>query len=84
VSITMVGSTRTDASGTAVLQLEYPKSFGSWVESEIRVTASGVVSPPARDVRILPVSAAEIASETVTPSFQFSPYGRSNSCTNPN
>lgn len=47
VSITLSGATKTDANGVAVLQLEYPKSIGSWVEFKITVTAAGVLSPPA-------------------------------------
>jgi hypothetical protein len=47
VAITLVGATKTDANGVAVLQLEYPKSLGSWVKFKITVTAAGVLSPPA-------------------------------------
>ncbi|NCT83725.1 MAG: hypothetical protein GXC94_11300 [Comamonadaceae bacterium] len=47
VSITLVGSTKTDANGVAVLQLEYTKDLGSWVKYKITVTAAGVLSPPA-------------------------------------
>jgi hypothetical protein len=47
VAITLVGATKTDANGVAVLQLEYAKSLGSWVDFKITVTAAGVLSPPA-------------------------------------
>lgn len=47
VSITLGGSTKTDANGVAVLQLEYTKDLGSWVKFKITVTAAGVLSPPA-------------------------------------
>jgi hypothetical protein len=47
VSITLVGSTTTDANGVAVLQLEYPQNVASWVKYKITVTAAGVLSPPA-------------------------------------
>jgi len=47
LAITLVGATRTDTNGVAVLQLEYPKSLGSWVRFKITVTAAGVLSPPA-------------------------------------
>lgn len=47
ISITLVGATKTDANGVAVLQLEYPKSIASWVWYKISVTAAGVLSPPA-------------------------------------
>lgn len=47
VSITLVGATKTDANGVAVLQLEYPQNIASWVKYKITVTAAGVLSPPA-------------------------------------
>lgn len=47
VAITLSGSTKTDANGVAVLQLEFPQSLGSWVKYKITVTAAGVLSPPA-------------------------------------
>lgn len=56
VSITLVGSTKTDANGVAVLQLEYTKDLGSWVKYKITVTAAGVLSPPAYYPLGVPVS----------------------------
>lgn len=47
VAITLVGSTKTDANGVALLQLEYPKNIASWVKYKITVSAAGVLSPPA-------------------------------------
>ncbi len=48
VSINLTnGVTKTDASGVAVLQLEYPKNLAGWVQFKITVTAAGVLSPPA-------------------------------------
>lgn len=98
-AISMVGSTRTDTNGLAVLRVEYPQSMGSWVEFSIRVSASGVVSPPAwtgrlakvgdtvsslqGTARLLIVPLAVIKNEA-TPPFQLSPYGQSSSCTNAN
>ncbi|HEY0954326.1 MAG TPA: hypothetical protein VGE36_06195 [Roseateles sp.] len=96
VSIALVGSTKTDANGTAVLRIEYPMNYGSWVEFSIRVSASGVVSPPAWFGRVpapmgvlqgnyeltrVPVDAIKSEAE---PPFVRSPYGRSSSCANPN
>lgn len=99
VSIAMVGATKTDANGTAVLRIEYPMSYGSWVEYSIRVSASGVVSPPATFGRI--ATAADtlitlkgnreitgvpidaVKAEAVPP-FVRSPYGTDNSCASPN
>jgi hypothetical protein len=47
VAVTLVGATKTDANGVAVLQLEYPQDLASWVKYKITVTAAGVLSPPA-------------------------------------
>jgi hypothetical protein len=99
VSIAMVGTTKTDANGTAVLRIEYPKSYGSWVEFSVRVGASGVVSPPATYGRIAAPGyslASLVGNRQVTgvpitavkaegePPFSVSPYGKSASCTDPN
>ncbi|CAM3923499.1 hypothetical protein [Roseateles saccharophilus] len=56
VSVTLVGSTTTDANGVAVLQLEYPQNMASWVKYKITVTAAGVLSPPAYFPQGQPVS----------------------------
>jgi len=99
VSISMVGTTKTDANGTAVLRIEYPKNYGSWVEYSIRISASGVVSPPATFGRVAApgytlnslVGNQEITGVPITvlkleaaPPFQLSPYGQASSCSNPN
>lgn len=98
VSITMVGSTRTDANGTAVLRIEYPKSYGSWTEYSIRVTASGVVSPPAWYGRIATAGSTmvslvgnkqltgvpiDVVNGEGEPPFVKSPYGQNGSCASP-
>ncbi|MFG6465391.1 hypothetical protein [Roseateles sp. BYS87W] len=99
VSVAMVGSTKTDVNGTAVVRIEYPMSYGSWVEYSIRVTAAGVVSPPAWFGRIASpgyslTSLTGVAMTTGVPfsvvkaegapPFVFSPYGTSSLCTSPN
>lgn len=68
VAITLVGATKTDANGAAVLQLEYPKSLGAWVKFKITVTAAGVLSPPAYYPQGIPVS---------LPSLSWSGLGKS-------
>ncbi|MDT9002147.1 hypothetical protein RQP53_22905 [Paucibacter sp. APW11] len=98
VSIYMVGSTKTDASGLATVRIEFLKSVASWVEFSIQASASGVISPPAWFGRMplagapntlfgperwLPVPLSVIKSEA-TPPFALSPYGISNSCSSPN
>ncbi|MEJ6006393.1 Ig-like domain-containing protein [Paucibacter sp. AS339] len=74
-SITMVGSTKTGANGTAILKIEYPKSVAGWVNFTIQASAAGVLSPPAIYASTLPVSATAIKTETPPPAFVVSPYG---------
>lgn len=56
VAVALSGSTRTDANGVAILQLEYPQNVASWVKFKITVTAAGVLSPPAYYPLGVPVS----------------------------
>jgi len=83
-AISMVGSTKTDSSGTAVLKIEYPKSHASWVSFKITAAAFGVLSPPAIYSGVLPADAKAIKTETPPPAFLVSPYGIVGSCTDPN
>jgi hypothetical protein len=99
VSIAMVGSTKTDANGLAVLRIEYPRNYGSWVEYSIRVSASGVVSPPAwygriavagdtfatlKGTRHVTGVPVDVVKAEGDPPFKLSPYGGDASCTSPN
>ena len=99
MSISLVGSTKTDSNGLALLRVEYPQSFGSWVEFSIRVSAPGVLSPPAW-TGWLAAEGGDLASLQGTarytvvpitvlkaegdPPFKISPYGQVGSCTSPN
>lgn len=78
VSIAMVGSTKTDKNGLATLRIEYPKSMAGWVRYMIKVSAPGVLSPPAwygrYEERWLPTLTTAIKSES-DPAFRVSPYG---------
>lgn len=74
-SISMTGSTRTDANGQAVLVLQYPRSVASWVNFTITASAFGVLSPPATYTADLPYIAATLVDKTVAPAFAVSPYG---------
>ena len=74
VTVSMVNSDRTDASGQAVLKIEYPKSHAGWVQVQISVAAD-VRSPPAIWTAWLPVEAAAVKRETPPPAFVSSPYG---------
>lgn len=83
VAITMVGSSRTDASGRAVVQIEYPRSHATWINFTITVTASGISGTEARArfTGVLPGLADDVTSETVPPPFLNSPYGTGTVCT---
>ncbi|MDC8771573.1 Ig-like domain-containing protein [Roseateles albus] len=78
VSVALEGSTKTDKNGLATLRIEYPKSMASWVRYMIKVSAPGVLSPPAwygrYEERWLPTLTAAIKNESA-PAFQISPYG---------
>ena len=84
VAVKMVGSPRTDASGLAVLQIEYGQNVASWVDYIITVTASGISGTESRaryagllfGVGNLPFPASAVSSLTNPPAFVISPYGR--------
>jgi hypothetical protein len=86
--------TKTRADGTAELQLQYPKSYGSWVDAKITVSASGVAGTEGRASQLVapvPVAADDVKNADVTPAFVISPYGVESTpgldgtpCSNPN
>jgi len=92
VAVKMVGSSKTDANGLAVLQIEYGRNLASWVDFMITVTASGVFGTESRaryvgslwGVGNLPFPAEAILVEPAPPAFAVSPYGRSTVCTDAN
>ena len=86
VSVTLLQS-KTRADGTAELQIQYAKSFGSWVDARITVAASGVLGTEGRAFALVPpvpVDAASIKAKDTTPAYVVSPYGQVASCTDPN
>jgi hypothetical protein len=77
---------KTGIGGTAVLQIEYPQNFGSWVAAKITVAASGVLGTEGRASYLedpVPVPVDAVKNKDVSPPFQRSPYGTTASCTNP-
>lgn len=84
VAVSVEGGTKTDANGQAVVRLEYPQSFGSWVRFSLKVTAAGVVSPPGWLADWLPVLGAHVSDDKTPPPFVVSPFGYVRSCSNPN
>ncbi len=76
VAVSMVGSTKTDASGLAILQIEYPKNVASWVRVKILVSAAGVLGTEGRAswTETLAVPAGALTGDGA-PAFVLSPYG---------
>lgn len=76
VAISVVGSSTTDSSGMAIVQIEYPKNVGTWARVKILVSATGVSGTEGRATwsEVLPVPASAVTS-TGAPAFVVSPYG---------
>lgn len=86
VIVQLVNSS-TGPDGTAVVEVTYPKNYGSWVDALLTVSAFGVSGTEGRTSYLLapvPVDAAAIKNKDVPPAFQTSPYGIATSCSNPN
>lgn len=83
VSVRMVNGDKTDSSGLAVLQIEYPKNVASWVIYKLTVSGTGISGTEgvASFASRLAVPAAAVNSLTASPAFQASPYGDAASCT---
>jgi hypothetical protein len=82
VSVQLMQSvTRSD--GTAVIEISYARSFGSWIEANITVSASGISGSEGRATYIIPnlrVPAEVLKNKDVTPAFASSPYGELADC----
>jgi len=84
--IVSLQTSKTGADGTAVMQIEYAKDHGTWVDALITVSASGVSGTEGRATYLVapvPVDAASISNVAASPAYIVSPYGTSNSCANP-
>ena len=92
VAVKMVGSSKTDANGLAIVQIEYGKDLATWVDFVVTVTASSISGTEARARHVgnrygrgnLPFPADAVLDETIPPPFVISPYGIRNECTNAN
>ena len=92
VAIKMVGSSRTDANGLAIVQIEYGKNLASWVDFVITVTAGGISGTEARakftgllyGLGGLPYPVSDVNERDRTPAFVVSPYGVGRSCQDAN
>lgn len=78
---------KTGADGTATLQIQYAKNFGSWVDVLITVAASGVAGTEGRATYLLspiPVDAESIKKTDAPPAYVVSPYGTAADCKDKN
>jgi hypothetical protein len=83
VAIKMVGSSKTDANGLAIVQIEYGRNLATWVDFVITVTASGVSGTESRARFVgnryglgnLPAPGTAFTNQNVFPAFGVSPYG---------
>jgi hypothetical protein len=85
VAISIQGTGKTDASGTATVVIEYPQNIASWARIKILVAATGVSGTEGRATwtEVLPVPTAALQSQS-SPPFVVSPYGRAVSNVNLN
>jgi len=83
-TLSFLSSDKTDAKGKMLLELQYPKSVGSWIDFLITVSATGVsgTEGTGTNAGTLPVAATAITTITSDPAFKFSPYG-TGACTDP-
>jgi hypothetical protein len=80
-------SSKTDSTGSAVLQVIYDQDHASWVDAAITVAASGVSGTEGRATYYLtpvPVDTVSLKNKDVPPAYVVSPYGVASACTNPN
>lgn len=76
VAVSVLGSGKTDAAGTAIVQIEYPRNIATWARVNVLVAATGVSGTEGRSTwtEILAAPASAFKSEG-SPAFVESPYG---------
>jgi len=76
VAVSILGTGKTDASGLATLQVQYPQNIATWVRVKILVSATGISGTEGRaswtEVLPAPVTAFQGVGD---PPFIKSPYG---------
>lgn len=77
IPLNVTSSGKTDATGTAVVSILYPKDRGNWtdVQLTIRGFVVGTESFYQTGVYTLPVLTADTADSTTPPPGRYSPYG---------
>jgi hypothetical protein len=88
VAVTRVLATdsRTDKSGFANLQIEYPREYANWATVRLRVTITAIAGTEVSSQRqiTLPVLASDISAQTVAPPGWKSPFGTTANCASAN
>ncbi|MBU6269859.1 MAG: Ig-like domain-containing protein [Betaproteobacteria bacterium] len=88
VAVTRVLATdsRTDKSGFANLQIEYPREYANWATVRLRVTITAIAGTEVFSQRqiTLPVLASDISAQTVAPPGLVSPFGATANCASAN
>jgi hypothetical protein len=76
VAVSILGNGKTDDSGLAIVQIEYPQNIATWARVKILVSATGVSGTEGRATwtEVLPAPAIAF-TQTSAPAFINSPYG---------
>jgi hypothetical protein len=78
-------SSTTGADGSAGVSVLYPQDHAAWVAVEVTASATVQGTQSSTSTKFwLPMLASDIASPTVSPPGQVSPYGVAGTCINPN
>ena len=78
-------SSTTGADGTAGVSILYPQDHAAWVAVELTASATVQGTQSSTSTKFwLPMLAADIASPSISPPGQVSPYGVATACINPN
>jgi hypothetical protein len=76
VAVSILGNGKTDDSGLAIVQIEYPQNIATWARVKILVSATGVSGTEGRATWTEVLSAPATAfTQPSAPAFISSPYG---------
>lgn len=86
VTRVLAADSRTDKSGFANLQIEYPREYANWATVRLRVTITAIAGTEVFSQRqiTLPVLASDISAQTVAPPGRVSPFGATSNCASAN
>lgn len=81
IPLSVTSSGKTDATGTAVISILYPRDRGNWTDVQLSVTGSvqGTEATYTTSTYTLPVLATDLSDQTTSPPGSPSPYG-TNAC----